>query len=714
MSLDTYFRAFSYATIAVATLTLVLAGGLNLGLAFLFFVIMVTAWNLEGRKWQLSERMGLIAVLFSIPLFFFDWRYQKTLGESAGRLGVTALAHLIVFLAAVKLLQQKKDRDWVFLYLISFFEILLAAGLSFSPVFLISLSVYMLCGLTTIVAFEIHKAKRRMPEAATRLLVPPDSRIFKHAHRDSKRSVEARRLPFVAVFLFILIFILALPLFLLAPRSGAAMFGRSGSALTNFIGFSENVTLGAIGSLKRDDAIVMRVRLDEPPGGRDIRWRGVALDEFTGRAWKKSPKARRPEELTKLQGLYRIGTTEAVHRLTTQTIFLEAIESPVLFAAPRPVAVQGDFSSVWKDGEDSVQTRGRGFVRVIYKALSDTTTPDVALLRRDVTPYPAAFDRYLEEGTIDPRIGALANAMVVNAHARNRYDEARAIESQLRSDYGYSLDMTASGADPLADFLFNVKAGHCEYFSTAMAVMLRTRGIATRVVNGFLPGEYNEAAGAYTVRQSDAHSWVEVYFPETNSWVTFDPTPAAGRSEPVRGGIAGQLEKYAEALELMWFQYVVGYDKQEQRSLATSLRNQMFDYQRLLVQVVSALRQAMSSHGLTVLVIGFGGLATFLLWQAARRMLRLGWRKGLQVWPRNSELETSRVEFYERLLALLEKRGIRREPHQTPLEFAGTVGIPDAIQITKAYNRLRFGIEELSASELREIDRTLARFEREG
>ena len=146
--------------------------------------------------------------------------------------------------------------------------------------------------------------------------------------------------------------------------------------------------------------------------------------------------------------------------------------------------------------------------------------------------------------------------------------------------------MKASGPDPLADFLFNVKSGHCEYFSTAMAVLLRTHGIAARVVNGFLPGEYNEAAGAYTVRQSDAHSWVEVYFPETRSWVTFDPTPSAGRREPVRTGLAAQLQKYAEALELLWFQYVVGYDKQEQRSLATSLHNHVFDYGRFVSDAV--------------------------------------------------------------------------------------------------------------------------------
>src|SRR4029453_10130210 len=131
-------------------------------------------------------------------------------------------------------------------------------------------------------------------------------------------------------------------------------------------------------------------------------------------------------------------------------------------------------------------------------------------------------------------------------------------------------------------FLFNVKAGHCEYYSTAMTVLLRSRGIAARVVNGFLPGEYNEAAGAFTVRQSDAHSWVEVYFPETRAWVTFDPTPPAGRLEPTSSGITAKLAKYAEALELMWFQYVVGYDKQEQRALATTVQSRLFVYRRAL------------------------------------------------------------------------------------------------------------------------------------
>src|SRR6266576_3353205 len=91
----------------------------------------------------------------------------------------TAAAALILFVAAVKLLQRKGDRDWFFLYLISFFEVLLAAGLSVSPTFLATLALYLRCALTTIVAFEIQKARGKVTGAQTRLLVPPDSTLFR-------------------------------------------------------------------------------------------------------------------------------------------------------------------------------------------------------------------------------------------------------------------------------------------------------------------------------------------------------------------------------------------------------------------------------------------------------------------------------------------------------------------------------------------------------
>jgi transglutaminase-like putative cysteine protease len=724
MSFTAYFRLASYATIAAAVLTLFVAGGVSGWLSVAFVLVMLAAWKLEDTKWQLSERAALVVIVASLPFFYFDWRVlapylQVEFLESGRRASVevTVLAHMILFLSAVKLLQRKADRDWFFLYLISFFEVLLAAGLSVSPAFIVTLTIYLLFALSTVVAFEIQKARRKVTPTQTRLLVPPDGALFRKLPMRlwRKRYLETRRLPLVSVGLLCLIVVLALPFFLIAPRTAASALKRGGGGLAGFIGFSDNVTLGEIGRLKGNDQIFMHVRIESssaaPPAG--LRWRGVALDQFTGRAWKKSAAAERFEKKESDRGFFQLGTTEDVQRLTTQTFFLEPVDTPVLFGAPRVVAVQGRLPFVRVDAEGAIQTRSHDQERVLYKVYSDTTEPAPAVLRSDALEYYTPAARYLElPGNLDPRIAGLAKEIVERQSARNGYDEARAMEIYLRENYGYTLELKAGGPDPLADFLFRVRAGHCEYFATALAVMLRTRGIASRVVNGFLPGEYNEAAEAYTVRQSDAHSWVEAYFPQTRSWITFDPTPPAGRTARARTGLAGQLSKYSEALELMWFQYVVGYDKQEQHSLAASLRNGLRDFRHGSAARWEQARKAFPTLVSVVLpgLLALGAvLATIVL---SGRVRRLGWRRGLNVWSVRTGTENSRVDFYRRLVAALARQGIKREPHQTPLEFAATVRLPEASSITEAYNRVRYGEEKLSAPEREQIELLLRQLER--
>src|SRR6266496_2327004 len=724
MNFGTYFRLTSYATIATAAMALFAAGGVGVWLALVFAIIMVAAWKLEGTRWQLSDRIALIVILASLPLFYFDWRvmglhldarFLEGATRSRGTAEVTVLAHLILFLSAVKLLQRKADRDWFFLYLISFFEVLLAAGLTASPAFLATLILYLLCALATVVAFEIQKARRNFTATQTRLLVPPDSVLFRKLPMRiwRRRYLETRRLPIVSVSLLLLIVVLALPFFLIAPRAASSALRRGGVGLSGFIGFSDNVTLGEIGHLKSNDEIFMHVRVENanqaPAAG--LRWRGVALDEFTGRGWKKSAVAERAEKKESERGFFQVGTTEDIQRLTAQTVFLEPVDTPVLFGAPRIVAIQGRLPFIRLDSEGAIQTRSHEQERVVYKVYSDMIEPGPTVLRLDPLNYFVASARYLElRDNLDPRIAGLTQGIIARASAQDGYDKARAIESYLRDNYGYSLDLKAGGTDPLADFLFRVRAGHCEYFSTAMAVMLRTQGIASRVVNGFLPGEYNQAAGAYTVRESDAHSWVEVYFPQTNSWVTFDPTPPAGRMPRLRSGLSGYLSKYSEAFELMWFQYVVGYDKQEQRSLATSLRTGLFDFRRRSLATASrgwALLPTIIQPAAAA-IIGLSVLIGMVL--VGRRVRQFGWWRGLEVW-RTPQTDDHRVDFYERLSMLLEQQGLKREPHQTPLEFALASGVNEARAITNAYNRVRFGEEKLSESERKQIEQLLSRLE---
>ena len=345
MQFSSYFRIASYATIGSAVLALFVAGGTGGWLIATFALVMLAAFNLEGTRWQFSERIALAVILSSIPVFYFDWRvltpyldlqYLET--GKHGNAEVALLSHLILFLSAVKLLQRKLDRDWFFLYLISFFTVLLAAGLTAAPLFLGVLILYLLCALSTVVAFEIQKARRKVTATQTRLLVPPDSNLFRKLPMRlwRRKYLETRRLPLVSVGLLMLIMGLALPFFLIVPRTASSALKRGGKGISGLIGFSDNVLLGQIGELKASDEIFMHVRIDSLGSARpvDLRWRGVALDEFNGKGWKRSTTAGRAQRRDSDSGFFKLGTAADPTQLTAQTFIVEAVDTPVIFAAP--------------------------------------------------------------------------------------------------------------------------------------------------------------------------------------------------------------------------------------------------------------------------------------------------------------------------------------------------------------------------------------------
>jgi hypothetical protein len=732
MSFEVYFKASSLAAVAVGAAALCLAGGMPASIGIGFALVLLASWMLDGTRWQLPERPALAIVLLSVPLFYLDWKYQLRTGSEGDRVGVSALAHLLLFLSVIKLLQVKADRDWVFLYLIAFFEVLLAAGLSLSPLLVVALLAYLLCMVSTIVTFEIRKAGRVVKPAETRLLISPESRLLRGLSSGRhRRPAEIRRLPWVTAGLLALIGGLALPLFFVIPRYGASGFARSNRGLTGIVGFSDSVTLGDIGRLQQSDRTVMHVRVEGSTissTGRPLKWRGVALDKFTGKGWIRSREGEIEVLYANEKNLFQLGTVDALHKLTVQTFFLEPLETDVLFAAPRAVALQGTLPFLRVDGEGGLATRARETSRISYKVFSETADADSAMLRKDNRPYPEEFGRYLLlPSSIDPRIRQLAQEIVRKAGANNRYDAARAIETYLQdpANFSYTLDLKAGGADPLSDFLFRVRAGHCEYFATSMAVMLRTLGIATRVVNGFQTGTYNDAADVYTVSQKDAHSWVEIYFPGSAGWVTFDPTPATYRHLDNIEGLAARLGKYAEAIDLLWTQYFIGYDQQEQRYLAAGLRNRLTGRDNSLAMLLDGSKKwlaaifdgSVSNHisrhwryASVLLAVTCVVLAVLLSWFAWRRK----WLAGL--FSRKSEKRPeirSVIEFYSRMLGALGKRGFHRAQDQTPLEFAHQLGVPEAVMLTKAYNSVRFGEHRLSPAESGQIETWLRSIEGE-
>lgn len=683
----------------------------------LFAASFVGAWFLEGSRWQIPERPGTVLIVLSVPFYYLGLRggYFDLSGPDS-RLPVT-LAYLILSLTVVKLFQKKSDRDWVFLYLMAFFEVLLGAGLSISALYLASFVAFAFLMACVMLAFEMRKSARRIPENASSKKESGDAAKL--------AGFQSRRIPFSAAILVVCIVLLAAPLFFFLPRVGGAGMG-AGRGKTQTSGFSDTVHLGDIGAIQQSDEIVMRVRIARKNEMPDfVRWRGLALDTFENNSWRRS-SAGVSEQLDahdqRFPDLIQVDRLANLNNIVRQTVYLEPLDRPVLFGLPRIVGVESKFSSLLRDMEGGV-TFPQTNDRVSYTVLSDTTRPSEDELRSDNAAYMLEYGKYLElPAKLDPRIAQLAQS--VTAKARNRYDSARTVEHYLQTHFGYTLDLKAGGGDPLADFLFNVREGHCEYFATAMAVMLRSQGIATRVVNGFQAGEYNDAADAFVVRQRNAHSWVEVYFPKEDTWIPFDPTPYAGQNLTAgSGGIAGWFNKYLEALEIVWIQYFVAFDNQEQRSLFTSLKRRVTDlnnrsswWTRAVVDSISdwwaRVRGEMGSgERLNALLNGVGVLAggvmliACVVWAARKIVKSKIWRR--MVARLRGRRNASIVEFYERMLTVLKSKGFAREPHQTPLEFAYSVGMTEALHVTERYNQVRFGEKELSDGETAEIENWL-------
>ena len=716
---EKFFNTVSYGVVVSGFLSLLVSNGLSIPAASLFVTVIILSWFLEKTSWQISERVGTGIIFLVVPLFYLDLKYQISGFNTRELIAAGNLIRLILILTGTKLLQKKSDRDWIFIYLISFFEVLLASGLSISPLFLVAFVIYIIFAVCSVILLEVRKSSRKF-------WTKEDGSVPVLGNTRLGSKITFSKLLLTAVSLCLLTAFFAVPLFFALPRVGSANFGNNSNNLTSITGFSDSVKLGEIGTLKQSDQIVLRGKIENDDRNKIgyFRWRGIALDKFDNHSWKKTKQE--SESFIKTdKDFFLLNSAKDAEHIVAQTIYLEPLDSNVLFTIANPVAVQGNFQVLTEDAEGAVTIPRYRSERINYKVFSDTRLPSVERLRKDNSLYSTLQQRYLQlPDKYDERIANLARNIIEKANSTNRYDQAAAIEHYLQTNFGYTLELKAGGDEPLADFLFNIKEGHCEYFATAMAIMLRTQGVATRVVNGFQQGEYNETADVYVVRQRDAHSWVEVYFPKENAWIPFDPTPPAGQFSETSGQtLAAKINKYTEALETFWIQYVVSYDNQEQKTLGRSLKNSFDRYQSNLsawlneakenlsewwkkVRGDDGIEQSAKSIGSGVLyLLAFISGLILLNW-FYRKFLKLKLWENFRIWLKFKR-EVSIVEFYERMQKVLASKGFTRATHQTPLEFAFALNIPEAVSITEKYNRVRFGEKNLSNDEVREIKKWL-------
>jgi protein-glutamine gamma-glutamyltransferase len=602
-----------------------------------------------------------------------------------------ATVHLVFFLAVVKILSARTNRDYLYTAAIAFLEILAAAILSASLNFLFFLGIYLLCAIAAFTSAEIRRAMQKPHQIA----------------RSGLRRFHPR-LAALAAFVTFGILVLTGGLFFLLPRSANATLGRLVSHRIHVPGFSNEVTLGEIGEIKNDSRAVMHIRPDSAgfPGG--LKWRGVALSEFDGKRWFNPPIETRTVRLengwTLVTDRPRIGNRLFYH------VTLNAVDSEALFVAglpeqlrPEHPSVPGARRDVFAEGENEVvrgpndSLRLRFIPQDSFRYAVSSVLDDSVLPAEHAALSPDAREHYLRLQQPDPRVRELAEK--VTAGWFTQLDRARAIENYLRQSYGYTLDLPDhETADPIAYFLFERKKGYCEYFASAMAVMLRTVGIPARLVNGFQSGTFNPISNQYVIRASDAHSWVEAYL-ESRGWTTFDPTPA-DPSAARPGGLLAKFSLWTDAADTFWQDWVLRYDQGRQLILASQLQNSsrqlrmgwIASWGRSLGQWKSTLGAWSAALGPALALLVALGAALVLGGPRALRSLRL-----LHRVRRVREGQASAGDatvLYERMLDVLRHRGFQKPAWFTPREFAASLPAETGMlvdQFTVAYNDLRFG-----------------------
>jgi transglutaminase-like putative cysteine protease len=279
---------------------------------------------------------------------------------------------------------------------------------------------------------------------------------------------------------------------------------------------------------------------------RSVYWQAIVYDTYENGRWRiaedSEPRLHFPDDgpLQIPQTLMREGVNQVVQNYIPNTGFIYA--APELYYTDKQMIIE---STRDEQGDELVTTtRSRYVLRQgeIYNVSSRVSTADADTLRRAGTGYPEwVTTRYLQmPDSITDETIALAEEIA--SPFDNPFDKSIAIRDYLRNNITYNDQIPAppERSEPIDHILFDTQEGYCTYYASAMAIMLRSQGVPSRVVSGYAQGEFDPETSSYRVRANNAHTWVEVYFP-SYGWIQFEPTvsiPIVDRPESSGGGDA--------------------------------------------------------------------------------------------------------------------------------------------------------------------------------
>ena len=708
-------QAFALSSVLLATIAfsgLVFSQSVSLWLAFPTAIILMISMLHAGGVLFVRRAMAQVTVsptLWNVLLMgsFVILLIDLTV---ISRDLLPAGIHFLVVLLDIKLLTLQQRRDYRHLYAISLMAILAAAALTtdawYVPVFLL----YLLTAVWTLLLYHLTQET-----GETTAVVTPSSTAVCLMTSPGRIT---HRFFWLTNGTAVLTITLTLAIFFLIPRIGAGVLQKTNGEALRTTGFSDRVDLGTIGSVKQDPQIVMRIELpDQPAVEKDrLYLRGLAYDQYNGQSWSHSGTRRRSLNLV-ADGTFL--TRPAGSRLPDsqsipirQDILLETLDTAVLFAAPFAELVSGEFLTVQADAMSGLHLPFPPSSRIRYSVTSQAPRLVADERIASILAYPDSIrSHYLQVPVGSEQVAGLAYR--VSQQATTPFERTLAIQQHLLENYRYSLEAdTTTLSHPLEEFLFTRKTGYCEHYATAMVVMLRAVGIPARLVTGFLATEWNEYGSYFTVRQRDAHAWVEVYFPHSG-WITMDPTPTVSaavittRWEP--------LSQLGESLRLKWDRLFVHYSAKDQlavvhgvREGSDALRERVSRWVSLLSAPISQVLSRLT-HMVRTFHPGMLGLVTGVI-VVGLALLLLILRDRIGLWA-TTHLPTSHqqlaiVQLYARMVRTVEKHGVNKPPTATASEFARLIeqewksAGPIVADVITLYHQGRFSRTPLTPDEL--------------
>jgi transglutaminase-like putative cysteine protease len=618
--------------------------------------------------------------------------------------------HFLLILMVIKLFNLDQRRDYLHLYAISLMAILGSAAsttdLWYLPVFL----AYLLMGVWTLLLYQLTKESDTGGGPPS---FPEESAAILRGREQITPELFwlANGLAAGALCLTVLIFFTI-------PRVSAGIGQKGSGEGLRTSGFSETVDLGMIGPIKRDPGIVMRVELPDRTGLQMDRFylRGMAYDRYDGKSWTTRLSHRRALAESPA-GTFTVRHVSSrsprpLGQIIRQTILLEALDTAVLFAAPYPESISGQFLAIQSDPTGAIYLPFPASARLEYTVHSRLTPVAPADLQFQPAVYTEVFaQHFLQLPESSERVRALAQE--ITRSKTSAYEKAQAIEAYLSRNYRYSLDIPPGmQTRPLEEFLFERKTGYCEHYATAMVVLLRNVGVPARLVTGFLATEWNEYGNYYLVRQRDAHAWVEVHLPNSG-WVTMDPTPAI--SETVGDSQWFAVSRVIDTLRLRWNRFFVQYNAADQLAVVrglkegtTVVRERAWSSFSSLLAPAGDLAGRILSHvaeGNMRLMTGFLSFVVLGVGLVVWLMQRKPWNRRRSSSATHGEYAVI-AQIYRNVLKQVARYGIVKAEHVTPREFSLTVGNQwtaageSVSMITELYCRGRFGKATLTQQEI--------------